>query len=85
MANPGALSEVWRVLAPSGRIAHSILLLHGQKMLLDADPTELYGAPTKVLAQAVKRNLEHFPDDFMFQLTNQELNVLRSQFVTSSS
>jgi len=45
----------------------------------------LYGVETKVLLQAVKRNLERFPEDFMFQLTNQEFNVLRSQSVTSSS
>jgi len=73
------------LLTPSERIAHSILLLRGQKVLLDADLAELYGVQTKVLVQAVKRNLERFPDDFMFQLTNQEFNVLRSQIVTSSS
>ena len=72
------------MLVPSERIAHSILLLRGQKVLLDADLAELYGVPTKALVQAVKRNLERFPDDFMFQLTNQEFNVLRSQSVTSS-
>ncbi len=66
------------MLVPSEHIAHSILLLRGQKVLLDADLAELYGVPTKVLVQAVKRNLERFPDDFMFQLTNQKVNVLRS-------
>lgn len=74
-----------QTLVPSERIAHSILLLRGQKVLLDADLADLYGVPTKVLVQAVKRNLERFPEDFMFQLTNQEFNVLRSQSVTSSS
>lgn len=73
------------MLVPSERIAHSILLLRGQKVLLDADLAELYGVPTKVLVQAVKRNLERFPEDFMFQLANQEVNVLRSQSVTSRS
>ena len=57
----------------------------GGKVLLDTDLAALYGVETKVLLQAVKRNLERFPDDFMFQLTNQEFNVLRSQSVTSSS
>jgi hypothetical protein len=64
-------------------IASRILLLRGHKVLLDAELAELYGVETKVLVQAVKRNLERFPDDFMFQLTNQEFNVLRSQSVTS--
>ena len=66
---------------PSERIAHSILLLRGQKVLLDADLAELYGVETRVLVQAVKRNLERFPEDFMFQLTWEEANPLRSQSV----
>jgi hypothetical protein len=73
------------MLVPSERIAHSILLLRGQKVLLDTELAELYGIQTKVLVQAVKRNLDRFPDDFMFQLTNHEFSVLRSQSVTSSS
>ena len=72
-------------LLPLETITHRILLLRGQKVLLDADLATLYGVETKVLLQAVKRNLERFPDDFMFQLTNHEFNVLRSQSVTSSS
>lgn len=56
----------------------------GQKVLLDADLAELYGVETKVLLQAVKRNRERFPEDFMFQLTAEEFGNLRSQFVTSS-
>ena len=70
---------------PSERIAHSILLLRGQKVLLDADLAELYGVPTKVLVQAVKRNLERFPEDFMFQLDADEFAALRSQSVTSNT
>lgn len=66
---------------PSERIAHSILLLRGQKVLLDADLAELYGVETRVLVQAVKRNLERFPEDFMFQLTWEEAKPLRSQSV----
>jgi len=72
-------------LLPLETITHRILLLREQKVLLDADLATLYGVETKVLLQAVKRNLERFPEDFMFQLTNQEFNVLRSQSVTSSS
>lgn len=72
-------------LLPLESITHRILLLREQKVLLDADLAALYGVETKVLLQAVKRNLERFPEDFMFQLTNQEFNVLRSQSVTSSS
>lgn len=70
---------------PLETITHRILLLREQKVLLDADLSMLYGVETKVLLQAVKRNLERFPEDFMFQLTNHEFNVLRSQSVTSSS
>lgn len=71
-------------LLPSERIARSILLLRGQRVLLDADLAQLYGVATKVLVQAVKRNLERFPGDFMFQLTDQEFRHLRSHPVTSS-
>ena len=70
---------------PLETITHRILLLREQKVLLDADLATLYGVETKVLLQAVKRNLERFPEDFMFQLSNHEFNVLRSQSVTSSS
>lgn len=71
-------------LVPTEQIAQSILVLRWQKVLLDADLAALYGVETKVLLQAVKRNLERFPADFMFQLTAQEFNHLRSQTVTSS-
>jgi ORF6N domain len=57
------------------------LLLRGHKVLLDADLAALYGVETRVLVQAVKRNLERFPDDFMFQLTWEEAQPLRSQSV----
>ena len=52
--------------------------------MLDWDLAALYGVATKVLVQAVRRNLSRFPPDFMFQLTPEELGILRSQFVTSS-
>lgn len=71
-------------LIPVNRIEKAILLLHGQKVMLDADLAELYGVETRVLVQAVKRNLERFPEDFMFQLNEEEFVDLRSQIVTSS-
>jgi hypothetical protein len=61
-----------------------ILTLRGQKVILDADLAELYGVPTKVFNQAVKRNFDRFPADFAFQLAAEEAGNLRSQFVTSS-
>lgn len=56
-------------LAPATRIENAILLIRGQKVLLNADLATLYGVETKVLVKAVKRNAERFPADFMFQLT----------------
>jgi len=66
-------------LVPAARIERAILLLRGHKVLLDADLAALDEVPTKVLLQAVKRNLERFPEDFTFQLDKQELAILRSQ------
>jgi hypothetical protein len=64
-------------------IEQSILLVRGQRVLLDASIAALYGVPTKVLIQAVKRNIDRFPSDFMFQLGIQDVAALRSQIVTS--
>jgi ORF6N domain len=73
-------------LIPAGRIAGSIRLLRGQKVILDAELGQFYGVSAKVLNQAVKRNRERSPDDFMFRLTASETSDLNwSQFVTSSS
>jgi phage regulator Rha-like protein len=66
------------------RIENKIFLIRGQKVMLDNDLAELYGVETKVLLQAVKRNLDRFPEDFMFILTKQEFKDLKSQIVTSS-
>ena len=71
-------------LAPVERIAQTILFIRDQKVMLDADLAALYGVDTKVFVQAVKRNMDRFPEDFMFQLTKQEYDNLRSQIVTSS-
>ena len=68
---------------PAKRIENSILFIRGEKVILDEDLAFLYGVPTKVLIQAVKRNKERFPPDFMFQLNKKEFLSLRSQFVTS--
>ena len=62
-----------------------ILFVRGEKVLLDTDLAALYGVSTKVLNQAVKRNLERFPADFMFQLSAEERDGLRSQIVTSKT
>ena len=59
-------------IVPMERIERSILLIRGEKVMLDTDLAELYSVPTKVLNQAVKRNKERFPVDFMFQLTKEE-------------
>ena len=72
-----------QLVIPPERIERSILLLRGERVLLDADLAELYGVSTKVLVQAMKRNLDRFPPDFMFQLTEDEFASLRSQIVTS--
>jgi hypothetical protein len=65
-------------------MATKILFLRDEKVLLDADLALLYGVETRVLKQAVRRNIDRFPEDFMFQLTPDEFTNLRSQFVTSS-
>jgi len=65
-------------------LATLVLLIRGEKVLLDADLADLYGVTTKVLNQAVKRNLDRFPADFMFQLTTEEWESMRSQTVTAS-
>jgi hypothetical protein len=72
-------------LIPVERIERVILLLRGQKVMLDQDLASLYGVETKRLVEAVKRNRERFPDDFMFQLTWEEADILKSQSVMSSS
>lgn len=68
--------------APIEQVARSIVILRSKRLLLDVDLADLYGVPVKVLNQAVKRNRERFPEDFMIQLTCSEWAPLRSQFVT---
>jgi hypothetical protein len=71
-------------LIPPERIERAILLVCGQKVMLDADLTALYGVETKMLVRAVKRNISRFPPDFMFQLDKEEFDNLRFHFGTSS-
>ena len=64
-------------------VKSKIYTIRGQKVMLDFDLAQMYEVETRVLNQSVKRNIERFPDDFMFQLTKGELAILKSQFVTS--
>ena len=63
-------------------IKSKIYTIRNKQVMLDRDLAELYGVETKVFNQAVKRNTERFPDNFRFQLTQEEYEILRSQFVT---
>ena len=71
-------------LAPTGRIEQCIIVLRGQRVMLSPDLAKLYDVKPKALVQAVKRNSERFPDDFMFQLTWDEVAHLRSRSVASN-
>jgi ORF6N domain len=72
------------VLIPNERIEQAILVIRGQKVMLDADLAELYGVTTKRLNEQVKRNRDRFPKDFMFQIEEKEIVGMRSQIVTTS-
>ena len=71
-----AVSDEW--------IVNKIYLVRGKKVILDSDLAELYGVETKYLKRQVKRNIDRFPEDFMFELTREEVENLRCQFGTSS-
>jgi hypothetical protein len=72
------------LIIPAERIERRIFYLRGVKVMLSSDLAELYGVAVKALNQASRRNLDRFPEDFMFQLTLEEFNNLKSQIVTSS-
>ena len=72
-------------LIPSEVIERKIYLIRGQRVMLDRDLAEMYGVETKVLKQAVKRNISRFPEDFMFEMNAEELQHWRSHFVTSNA
>ena len=77
-------ASILPVITPIAVEQH-IFLIRGHKVLLDAGLAALYDVPTKALVQAIKRNPERFPDDFMFQLSHEEFARLRSQTVTSNA
>ena len=79
------LNAMSGIIIPAERIERTILFLRKQRVIGDRDLAKLYGVPTKVLKQAVRRNISRFPDDFMFVLTPSEFKEWRSQFVTSKS
>jgi hypothetical protein len=80
----GGRMAVRNALVPAERIERVILMIRGEKVMLDADLASLYGVTTKRLNEQVKRNIDRFPDTFMFQLTKAEFDGLKSQIATSS-
>lgn len=72
-------------LLPEKLILKTIMLIRGEKVILDSDLAELYGVETRRLNEQVRRNIDKFPEDFMFQLTKEEFDNLKSQIATSSS
>jgi ORF6N domain len=75
-------SKKLQTMFPVTTVEGRIHIVRGRKVILDRDLAELYGASTKALNQAVKRNVQRFPDEFVFRLTKEEADALRSQFVT---
>ncbi len=73
------------LMVPDEIIMNQIYYIRGQKIMLDRDLAELYGVETKQLKRQVKRNIDRFPEDFMFEMTSMELRNWRSQFGTSKS
>jgi hypothetical protein len=71
-------------MLPDEVITSKIYFIRGEKVMLDRDLAELYGVETKYLKRQVRRNMLRFPDDFMFELTQEELQIWRSQFGTSN-
>ncbi|MCK4677684.1 MAG: ORF6N domain-containing protein [Bacteroidales bacterium] len=78
------MTEKKTILVPEEVIMSKIYQIRGQKVMLDMDLAALYGVETKHLKQAVRRNIDRFPKDFMFELEKRELTNLRSQIATSS-
>ena len=73
------------LMIPDELVMNRIYLVRGQKVMLDRDLAELYGVETKRLNEAIRRNINRFPDDFMFEMTPEELRNWRTQFATSNS
>jgi hypothetical protein len=74
-----------KILIADNRILRTIMGVRGEKVILDSNLAELYGVETRRLNEQVRRNIHKFPDDFMFQLTKEEFDSLKSQIATSSS
>jgi hypothetical protein len=72
-------------ILPDETIINKIYIIREKKVMIDRDLAELYGVDTRILNQSVKRNLKRFPDDFMFQMTKEELKNWKSQIVISNS
>lgn len=81
----GRINEIMETNLSQEIIMHKIYLIRGQKVMLDRDLAELYAVETRVLKQAVKRNISRFPDDFMFEMNKEEFGIWRSQNVISKS
>ena len=79
------MQNIITVAIPEEIILNQIFIVRGQKVMIDRNLATLYGVETKVLKRQVKRNIERFPDDFMFELTKTELENWRCQFGTSNS
>jgi len=73
------------LMLPDELVMNKIYLIRGQKVMLDRDLAELYGVETKRLKEAIRRNIDRFPKDFMFEMTIEELENWRTQFATSNS
>lgn len=78
----GKETQINTLAIPDEVLMKKIYLIRGHKVMLDSDLSEIYSVGTKVLKQAVRRNIERFPDDFMFELTIEENEIIRLQFVT---
>ena len=76
--------DVDNIMLPNELIENKIYLIRDKNVMIDRDLAKLYGVETRVLKQAVKRNIDIFPEHFMFELTENEFHNLRSQIVTSS-
>ena len=82
-ANEISIKEPEEVLVNKATIKNLIYVIRGQQVMLDSDLAEMYQVETKVFNQAVKRNIERFPEEFCFRITTEEYDTLRSQIVTS--
>ena len=79
-----AFMEDTKAILTVESIRNCVYMIRGQQVMLDSDLADIYGYELKAMNQQVKRNIERFPEDFMFQLTKEEFENLKSQFVTSS-